>query len=136
MQSVHANCAGSVWETQRGEDWRDRAACVGENPELWFSYSDAELYVARTICGGCPVKAECQEFAAEVDRQHGKHGIWAGLDETQRTRMKRRSPVECGSVAGFKRHRRMKTVACQPCLDAKAAASREEYAKAKERVAS
>ena len=52
MQSVHANRAGSVWETQRGEDWRDRAACVGKDPEWWFSYSsgDASAAEGRPVC--------------------------------------------------------------------------------------
>lgn len=38
-----------------------------------------------------------------------------------------RSHIVCGTVEGYGRHTWLKTPACQPCLDAKAAASRASY---------
>jgi WhiB family redox-sensing transcriptional regulator len=35
---------------------------------------------ARTLCGGCPVRAECLEWALRTERKDGySHGIWGGL---------------------------------------------------------
>lgn len=57
--------------------WRQRAACAGEDPELWFSTRPADQRRAQAICGACPVRAECLEWAAETGQLYG---IWGGED--------------------------------------------------------
>lgn len=134
MQSIHANRAGSVWETRRGEDWRDRAACVGKDPEWWFSYSSGELALARSICGKCPVAVQCLKYALESDE---RYGIFGGLDEYQRASIRRkeakeearkespvprvirpRHPREHGTTRGYRQHKNLQERPCQPCKDA------------------
>ena len=39
---------------------------------------------ARAICGACPANPECLEYAL---RYSGLHGIWAGLDPTERSKL-------------------------------------------------
>lgn len=45
--------------TARG--WRDKAACIGEDPNLWADDDpdSPTTQKAIRICGGCPVQAEC-----------------------------------------------------------------------------
>lgn len=38
---------------------------------------------AKAMCGKCPVKARCLEFAIEGDMR----GIWGGLNERERNRL-------------------------------------------------
>lgn len=71
-------------------DWRDKAACIGHNPEHWFpvgSRSDvaarlAATEYARRICGKCPVRADCAQDALKAGRTQG---VWAGVDLGDKT---------------------------------------------------
>lgn len=72
-------------------DWRDRAACRGVDPELFFPHrgeNDA-LAAAKAICAECRVRDDCLEEAM-ADRT--LMGVWGGLSERQRRtlRTKRR----------------------------------------------
>lgn len=55
--------------SDRGVDWKVRAACRGLPPEWWEAATNANRAKldqnerARKICRHCPVKAECQEQA-------------------------------------------------------------------------
>lgn len=62
------------------QDWRDRAACLGHDPELWFPDSTStKRDLAERICQGCPVQSECRQFAA---RSCQAFGIWGGIEMT------------------------------------------------------
>lgn len=70
--------------------WADRAACSGHDPELWFCDSISadtasalrrREQVAKTICGGCPVAAECLADALARD---DRYGIWGGYSAAER----------------------------------------------------
>ncbi|MDX6335165.1 MAG: WhiB family transcriptional regulator, redox-sensing transcriptional regulator, partial [Streptosporangiaceae bacterium] len=41
---------------------------------------------AKKVCRGCEVRVECLEYALEHDE---RFGIWGGLSERERRRMKR-----------------------------------------------
>lgn len=67
-----------------GVSWRDEAACVGEDPELWFADEwtrNSDVDDARRICAGCPVAAQCL-----ADGLAEEFGMRAGLTATQRAR--------------------------------------------------
>lgn len=68
--------------------WRDQAVCLGHDPELWWALrGTSEHKDAREICGSCPVRTACIEYALS-SRVRG--GIWGGFDfETQRSAMRR-----------------------------------------------
>lgn len=66
--------------------WRDRAACRGGgDPERFFPTAEAgpdyeaQVAVAKAVCAGCPVRAECLEWAAELP-----YGIAGGMTEDER----------------------------------------------------
>jgi WhiB family transcriptional regulator, redox-sensing transcriptional regulator len=77
-------------------DWRDRAACRGEDPELWFADGhgpgwppSAEEVRAKAICSGCPVAAACLSWALTHAAQ-AKHGVWGGMSAAERDAVLRR----------------------------------------------
>ncbi|MEU0570113.1 WhiB family transcriptional regulator [Nonomuraea sp. NPDC005983] len=67
-------------------DWSRRAACLGMDPELFFPISlegpgRSQVERAKAICGGCPVRQPCLDYALRT-RQFD--GIWGGTDPDQR----------------------------------------------------
>ena len=50
-------------------------ACRRFDPDLWFSDSPAELELAKSLCGDCPVRVEC--LAGAVERAE-PWGVWGG----------------------------------------------------------
>ncbi|MER6627991.1 WhiB family transcriptional regulator [Streptomyces sp. NPDC000987] len=82
---------GSLHATRAHSDWRDRAACVGEDPELFFPLSDSAAFAgeespARALCRRCPVVIACRDWAID----HGEdHGIWGATTAAQRRAIRR-----------------------------------------------
>jgi WhiB family transcriptional regulator, redox-sensing transcriptional regulator len=68
-------------------EWRDGAACRGLDTNVFFPLTDEEADEAKAICAACPVREECLEFAL-LTRQDD--GVWGGLTETERRRLRRR----------------------------------------------
>ena len=68
------------------ESWQDRALCAKTDPEAFFPEKGGSTREAKKICTGCEVKAECLEYALANDE---RFGIWGGLSERERRRIKR-----------------------------------------------
>lgn len=66
-------------------DWSD-AACRGLDAELFYPGRGESTRPAKSVCRDCPVKAECLEFALV---NHEGHGIWGGVSERERRRLRR-----------------------------------------------
>ena len=49
--------------------------CRRFDPDLWFADSPAELELAKSLCGDCPVRIEC--LAGAVERAE-PCGVWGG----------------------------------------------------------
>ncbi len=73
-------------KTATDEDWRDRALCAQTDPEAFFPEKGGSTREAKKICQRCPVRAECLEYALAHDE---RFGIWGGLSERERRRLKR-----------------------------------------------
>lgn len=73
----------------RNEPWREDAACLGLDTELFFpNPGETELFdTALRICTHCPVKVECLAYAEQVG---AVHGIWGGASAYKRTRARNR----------------------------------------------
>ena len=67
-------------------DWHGRGLCVGQDPELFFPSHCAPGTNARKICAACSVRNECLNYATAAD----EFGIWGGLDQQERRKLKRR----------------------------------------------
>ena len=77
--------------TDQGDDegdlgWQEQALCAQTDPEAFFPEKGGSTREAKRICVGCEVKAECLEYALGSDE---RFGIWGGLSERERRRLKR-----------------------------------------------
>jgi len=71
--------------------WQERANCLGVDPDLFFPERGASTREAKSVCRGCEVRFECLEYALA----HGeKFGIWGGLSERERRRVRRQRALE------------------------------------------
>lgn len=68
------------------DQWQERALCAQTDPEAFFPEKGGSTREAKRICLGCEVKDECLEYALANDE---RFGIWGGLSERERRRLKR-----------------------------------------------
>lgn len=78
--------------------WRDRAACLGKDTELFFPPSDENEYrdesraakvaaaPAKAICATCPVISDCLNWAVESEQ---RFGIFGGTTTRERHLLRR-----------------------------------------------
>jgi WhiB family redox-sensing transcriptional regulator len=71
---------------QPDPEWKQLGLCNQVDPDLWFPDRGASAREPQRICGDCPVRAECLEYALETDQ---RFGIWGGTSEQERRRIKR-----------------------------------------------
>lgn len=71
-----------IWRPVR---WMTRAHCIGEPAHVFFPERGQSTAVAKAICARCPVTVECLAYANAMQI---RHGIWGGLPEKQRRRMR------------------------------------------------
>lgn len=85
-------------------NWRDKAACLTVNPELFFPVGNTgaaleQIQRAKAVCARCTVANSCLQFALETNQDSG---IWGGLSEEERRALKRRG--NRARRANFKAH--------------------------------
>ncbi|WP_029068395.1 WhiB family transcriptional regulator [Jonesia quinghaiensis] len=68
--------------------WQERALCAQTDPEAFFPEKGGSTREAKRVCTACDVKAECLEYALANDE---RFGIWGGLSERERRKLKRRA---------------------------------------------
>ena len=73
--------------------WRDRAACLDEDPELFFPIGNTEpafrqIEEARAVCLRCEVMEVCLDWAMETRQEAG---VWGGQSAEERQSLKRRN---------------------------------------------
>ncbi len=66
-------------------EWRLDALCAETDPEAFFPEKGGSTRDAKRVCTGCPVRAQCLEFALANDE---RFGIWGGLSERERRRLR------------------------------------------------
>lgn len=74
-------------------DWRSNAACLEEDPELFFPIGNtgpaiAQAERAKAVCARCEVEATCLAWALENNQDAG---VWGGMSEDERRALKRRT---------------------------------------------
>jgi WhiB family transcriptional regulator, redox-sensing transcriptional regulator len=70
------------------KDWGQQAVCSKAEPDALFVRGAAQR-VAKQVCVGCPVIAEC--LADSLDNQT-EFGVWGGMTERQRRALLKRRP--------------------------------------------
>jgi WhiB family transcriptional regulator, redox-sensing transcriptional regulator len=74
-------------------DWRHRAACLDEDPELFFPIGNTgpallQIEDAKLVCRRCVVIDQCLQWALETGQDAG---VWGGMSEDERRALKRRA---------------------------------------------
>ncbi|WTX00956.1 WhiB family transcriptional regulator (plasmid) [Streptomycetaceae bacterium NBC_01309] len=74
-------------------DWRHRAACKDEDPELFFPLGNIgpallQIEEAKAVCRRCPEMEACLGWALDTDQDAG---VWGGMSEDERRALKRRA---------------------------------------------
>lgn len=101
--------------------WRHDAACRGKEPRHWFAVRIGSAYArspmartaedpyayGRSICAGCPVKADCLAYALDMGAAGQVDGLWGGLDEHERKGAARPSYEATTQAAGVRYHQRL-----------------------------
>ena len=64
--------------------WLDRAACVDVAISVFYPDDSGDVMEALLICGSCPVRAECLQYAVGARETYG---LWGGTTPEQ--------PPEC-----------------------------------------
>ena len=78
----------SLLETKTDGDWRERALCAQTDPEEFYPEKGGSTREAKKVCLTCEVRDECLAWALENDE---RHGIWGGLSERERRKLKKRA---------------------------------------------
>ena len=72
-----------------GDDpgWQERGLCAQTDPEAFFPEKGGSTREAKKVCLTCDVRQDCLEYALANDE---RFGIWGGLSERERRKLKRR----------------------------------------------
>lgn len=118
-----------------GLEWQDDAACLDEDPELFFMGTANANEAAKRVCAGRDVRAQCEQYAKDID---AAFGVWGKTTDRERAAMAR-TPRKiaqvalCGTYSGYARHQKQKERSCEPCKAAKAAYEKTRYQAADQR---
>lgn len=62
-------------------DWMAEALCAQTDPEIFFPEKGGNYNDANKVCGNCPVRRQCVDYAQVVERGLAypyRHGAWGG----------------------------------------------------------
>jgi WhiB family redox-sensing transcriptional regulator len=87
------NTVNHTTTTPAASDWRHGAACLHEDPELFFPIGNTDPALqwadeAKAVCNRCPVMQDCLAWALETRQEHG---VWGGMSEGERRSELRRA---------------------------------------------
>jgi WhiB family transcriptional regulator, redox-sensing transcriptional regulator len=66
--------------------WQEQALCAYVDPDVFFPEKGGSSREAKRICAQCTVQRECLDYALANDE---RFGIWGGLSERERRRLKK-----------------------------------------------
>lgn len=68
--------------------WQADALCTQTDPEAFFPEKGGSTREAKQVCALCGVRDQCLSYALENDE---RYGIWGGLSERERRKLKGRA---------------------------------------------
>ncbi|MEV5430459.1 WhiB family transcriptional regulator [Streptomyces sp. NPDC052701] len=80
--------------TTSGPDWQQEALCAQTGADFFFPEPGSSVREAKRICGMCPIRSACLEYALDNDE---RFGVWGGLSEKERLALRRASRWAHGS---------------------------------------
>jgi WhiB family transcriptional regulator, redox-sensing transcriptional regulator len=72
----------AVW-TQEAV-WRERGACKGLDPQIFYPETDEDADAAKRVCSQCHVQTACLEYALQ---SREREGVWGATTERERRRI-------------------------------------------------
>ena len=87
---------GIVESDSDESSWQLQANCLGVDPDLFFPERGASTKEAKAVCRGCTVREDCLEYALANGE---KFGIWGGLSERERRRIRRQRALARAAAA-------------------------------------
>ncbi|MDT6987202.1 WhiB family transcriptional regulator [Streptomyces lusitanus] len=66
--------------------WQEEALCAQTGGDFFFPEPGSSVREAKRICGLCPIRAVCLEYALTHDM---RFGVWGGLSEKERHELRR-----------------------------------------------
>jgi WhiB family redox-sensing transcriptional regulator len=94
---IISSFAISATSMEPAPDWQDSANCQGVDPDLFYPERGASTREAKEVCRTCEVQPDCLE--ASLQRTE-KFGIWGGLSERERRRVRRQRAQVARSTIG------------------------------------
>ena len=85
MTTGIAGLAAALLPLEGDTSWRGDGACRWYPTDWWFPVSEQASAVALDICETCPVLLECMDYGLA---HPSLHGVWGGLSENQRHRIR------------------------------------------------
>jgi WhiB family redox-sensing transcriptional regulator len=77
------------------DEWQRKSLCAQTDPEAFFPEKGGSTRDAKRICQRCPVIGDCLNAALANDE---RFGIWGGLSERERRRLKRNLEAANGAA--------------------------------------
>ncbi|TKT03954.1 WhiB family transcriptional regulator [Streptomyces lasalocidi] len=66
--------------------WQREALCAQTGADFFFPEPGSSVRDAKRICGLCPIRSACLEYALTHDE---RFGVWGGLSEKERLHLRR-----------------------------------------------
>ena len=85
VRGVHSpDIEGGPMSMRTDITWRQRGACNGLDPGVFFPETEELAEEAKAICAQCGVRVSCLEYALAVRE---RDGVWGGTTERERRRI-------------------------------------------------
>lgn len=84
-------------------DWMDDARCLDADPDTFFPDKGGSTREAKRICDRCTVREDCLAYAMANEE---RYGIWGGMSERERRRLRRIANARPTPAAPGNGHRR------------------------------
>ena len=85
--TIRSLFSGQSDKLNQDDEWVKDAVCAETDPDAFFPEKGGSTREAKKVCEQCDVRAQCLESALENDE---RFGIWGGLSERERRKLKRR----------------------------------------------
>ena len=67
--------------------WMRDAACLDYPADWWHPSTPEDKQAALSICRGCPVQAQCLQYALDTEPADVRSGVWGATLPWQRDRL-------------------------------------------------
>ncbi|EFL37861.1 transcription factor WhiB family protein [Streptomyces griseoflavus Tu4000] len=86
--SPHGTLPGMQTDTIPLPDltWQEEALCAQTGGDFFFPEPGSSVREAKRICGLCPIRAACLDYAMNNDM---RFGVWGGMSEKERLQLRR-----------------------------------------------